>query len=347
MRSFSIRSVHSTRLVRVALGLAAVLVGVALAAPAARAAAPVLTLTAAPDVVLAGTPTTVTAHIDVPGASLILSRQRAGEADFTVLRTIVAGADGSVAWRPEPSRSLIYRVEFAGDSVWDATAAEAAIAVRPRLFLAAPKAVYQGRTAVFTARVAPAHPGAAVELQRRQDGVWTPWQTLTLDAESRAVYRWPTVVKGQFAFRLVMAADAGHTDGVSLRRVVAVQEPNPYNVPASAARFIVVDKSQYKLYYFEYGRIVRVFACVLGKPSTPTPLGKFKIYAKDTFPAVSSYGPRRLRYMGLFAIHGTDEPWLLQRFPRNYSHGCTRLANSNILWLFDRCRVGTRVWNVP
>jgi hypothetical protein len=59
------------------------------------------------------------------------------------------------------------------------------------------------------------------------------------------------------------------------------------------------------------------------------------------------YGPRRMRYKGLFAIHGTDEPWLLSRFPRNYSHGCTRLSNAHIRWLFAHCPVGTPVWNVP
>jgi lipoprotein-anchoring transpeptidase ErfK/SrfK len=59
------------------------------------------------------------------------------------------------------------------------------------------------------------------------------------------------------------------------------------------------------------------------------------------------YGPRRMRYLGAYAIHGTNEPWLLSRSPRNYSHGCTRLSNPHILWLFDRVHVGTPVWNVP
>jgi lipoprotein-anchoring transpeptidase ErfK/SrfK len=112
------------------------------------------------------------------------------------------------------------------------------------------------------------------------------------------------------------------------------------------AHFIVVDKSQYRLYYHEHGHIVRVFDCVLGKPSTPTPAGRFRIYAKDSN-VYGAYGARRMRYLGFFAIHGTNEPWLLTRFPRGYSHGCTRLSNTNILWLYARCPVGTQVWNVP
>jgi len=92
--------------------------------------------------------------------------------------------------------------------------------------------------------------------------------------------------------------------------------------------------------------VVRVFDCVLGRPSLPTPRGHYRIYAKDAH-MYGPYGPRRMRYLGAYAIHGTNEPWLLGRYPRNYSHGCTRLSNAHILWLFDRVPVGTPVWNVP
>jgi lipoprotein-anchoring transpeptidase ErfK/SrfK len=53
-----------------------------------------------------------------------------------------------------------------------------------------------------------------------------------------------------------------------------------------------------------------------------------------------------LGYVGIIGIHGTDQPQLLQRFPRAYSHGCTRLYNRDITWLYRRCPVGTRVWSV-
>ena len=120
----------------------------------------------------------------------------------------------------------------------------------------------------------------------------------------------------------------------------------PTACPTGPAHYIVVDRSQYKLYYMEHGILKKVFDCVLGRPSLPTPLGHFHIYAKDPHMG-GPYGPRRMRYLGDYAIHGTDEPWLLDRFPRNYSHGCTRLSNAHILWLFSRVPVGTPVWNVP
>jgi len=328
----------------VVLALAATALPVA--ALAAQAAAPTLSLSASPVVCTAGKTVTLTATVEVPGATLTVSRMRAGEDAFTVVRTVTADAGGTASWTPSPLRNTTYKVEYAGDAAWDAATAETSVAVRPSLRLGAPSWAYSGATAVFSARVVPSHPGATVELQRRAAGVWTAWRTLTLNQESRATYRWRPKAVGSFAFRLAMAADADHTDGLGTRVMVAVKNGNPYGIPVRPAHFIVADKSQYRLYYHEHGHIVRVFNCVLGKPSTPTPLGHFRIYAKD--PSMSgAYGPRRMRYMWLFAIHGTNEPWLLSRFPRGYSHGCTRLSNEHILWLYARCPVGTQVWNVP
>ena len=85
-------------------------------------------------------------------------------------------------------------------------------------------------------------------------------------------------------------------------------------MPARYAHLILVDVHKYKLYYYEHGVVVRVFDCVTGRPSLPTPIGHFHIYAKD--PHIGGpYGPYRMRYLGLFAIHGTDEPWLLEPVP--------------------------------
>ncbi len=329
----------------VALALAATL-GAVVLAPPALAGAPTLTVTAARDTITAGQTTSLTAQIDVPGAVLAVSRATGDSGVFLPIRTVTAGATGAVTWDVGPRRTSVFRVAFAGDDTWDPAIAEVTVSVRPRITLTATKAVYEGWKVKFVTAVTPAHPGATVELQQRVDGVWTKVRAITLNDASRAVYRWTSSGRGSQAFRMAMAADADHVEGASPRRFVQLRDPNPYRVPTNQARFIVVDTSKYKLFYHENGRIVRVFDCVLGKPSTPTPLGRYRIYAMDT-DVSGPYGPRRMRYMGLYAIHGTNEPGLLSHFPRNYSHGCTRLANTNILWLFERCRVGTPVWNVP
>ena len=337
----------------VGLGLAvgcllAALPSFALAEPTpSPTATPTLTVTAAPAVVTADAGVSLTANLGVPIATVQLSAMVAGEAVFTPIGIFTTDAAGLVSWSLAPQSTTTYRVDFAGDATWVAAGAETTVAVRPRMRLSGVGGVYQGKRVVFHARVIPAHPGATVLLERRKkNGDWVLVKELLLDADSRPRFSWKSDHHGRLRFRLTMAADAGHVAGRSRVCWVRIKDPNPYGVPIAEAHYIVVDISQYRLYYHEYGRIVRVFDCVLGRPSLPTPQGHYKIYAMDAH-MYGAYGPRRMRYMGDYAIHGTDEPWLLNRFPRNYSHGCTRLANTNVLWLFDRCRVGTHIWNVP
>ena len=333
--------------------LLAVVVFAAAAAPAHAAdealdapPTPPITFAADPGLITAVKTATLRVQIGVPGAVLVVTRGTAAAPTYALLRTVVADTTGTATWTVSPRRNSIYRVDFAGDAVWGAAFAETTVSVRPRLTLTATTPVYEGAKVTFSARARPAHPGATVDVQRLIAGTWTPWRSVKLDAESRATFRWVSDRRGYVAFRLAMTADADHVAGTGAKCVVRVKDPNPYDVPRSEAHFIVVDKSEYRLFYHQYGRIVRVFDCVLGKSSTPTPVGHFKIYAKDS-DVGGPYGPRRMRYLGAYAIHGTNEPWLLTRFPRAYSHGCTRLANTNILWLYGRVHVGTRVWNVP
>jgi hypothetical protein len=340
-----------------AFGLGAGLPAVAGAAGATSAATslapadPGLTLTASAPVVRAGQELTVVAHISLPGAALELSRRRAGESVFRPLAVLTADAHGNADWLAQPARSATYRVEYAGDASWAPASAEVAVRVRPaiELTLIPDDMVVKGRRVSARVRVTPAHPGGLVDLQLwdRATKAWTVVSTLTLGSDSRARSSWTTDTVGRLRVRVHMAADVDHAAGGSKVKGLRVLDPrNPYGVPARYPHLILVDLSKYKLYYHEYGKIVRVFDCVLGRPSLPTPRGHFRIYAKD--PVMGGpYGPRRMRYLGDYAIHGTDEPWLLNRFPRNYSHGCTRLSNAHILWLFSRVHVGTPVWNVP
>lgn len=321
-----------------------------LPAVAAAAEPPSLVLVADPLIVVQEQTTTLTATVEVAGATLTLSRKYAGEADFTVVATVDADAAGVATWAQRPAANATYRAEYAKDGeAWSPVAAEVEVGVRPRLRLrvTAPKLLLKGRPISCAVTVWPAHPGGTVVLQRRGKDGWETLQTLTLSDESAARTTWRTDRAGKLIVRARVAADAEHRVGVSSAWRRNVVDPrNPYGVPSRYPRLILVDLSKYKLYYHEHGQVVRVFDCVLGRPGLPTPRGHFKIYAKD--PSMGGpYGPRRLRYLGLYAIHGTNEPWLLQRHPRNYSHGCTRLANTNILWLYSRVRVGTPVWNVP
>ena len=173
--------------------------------------------------------------------------------------------------------------------------------------------------------VRPAHPGATVIVERRRDGAWAEWRSLTLGPASRAQTTWRADAVGVWPLRVVVAANADHLEGVSRVRRVQVVKPNPYNVPLDAKGIVVVDISQYRLRFYSYGTLLKSFPCVTGRPSLPTPIGHFSIYARGMWPG-GPYGARIMSYHPPCAIHGTNEPWLLKRFPRNFSHGCTRLA---------------------
>lgn len=332
--------------------LAAALLAVLAAAGASAAAEPApppLTLSASPSIVSWGKTASLDAHIGVPGAALTLSRKYPTEAQYTVVATATADVAGNASWRARTGVTTVYRVDFAGDGAWAPASAECTLNVRPRLTLrvTAVEPVLVGRRITFGVTVWPAHPAGTVMLQGWGKEGWGSLAEATLGDDSSATLAWRADAHGLLAVRASMAADADHAFGRStVWKTIVIDPRNPYNVPSSYPHLILVDLSKYKLYYHERGQVVRVFDCVLGRPGLPTPRGHFRIYAKDSGVG-GPYGPRRMRYLGNYAIHGTNEPWLLSRYPRNFSHGCTRLANANILWLYDRVHVGTPVWNVP
>ena len=332
-----------------AVAVAGIVSPSAAGAAAAGSADPGLTLTAAPQTIDGGHAARLTAHLDVPGATLQVSRRNAGESSFTPVRQVTVDDAGDSTWSVWPRGNATYRVEFAGATEWAPASAEAAIAVRPKVTLttSAPRTVFTGDRVTLSIAVAPQRPGGTVEVQRWDSGSWALLKSLTLSSSSKARWVWRPGKAGVQKLRARVVADETQAAAVSgVRRLEVYDASNPYGVPSKYPHLILVDISKYKLYYYERGHVVKVFDCVLGRPSLPTPPGHYKIYAKDPH-MYGPYGPRRMRYLGAYAIHGTNEPWLLSRWPRNYSHGCTRLSNAHILWLFDRVHVGTPVWNVP
>jgi len=337
---------YHAAVVLVVLALAALL-GTCLPVVAVAAEVPTVKLVAAPAAVVNGDLTKLTARVSVPQTTLTLSRQYAGASGFTTLDTAIADASGKVVWSRRPTANATYRVTVAGEAA--VVPADVSVGVRPRIALrvVSREPIITGRRVTLSISVRPSHPGAAVQLQRRSDGGWVLMKELVLGEASTARFSWRADTLGALAVRATMVADTDHLAGGSpVWKSAVYDRDNPYGVPTRYPHLILVDLSQYRLYYHEHGQVVRVFDCVLGRPGLPTPRGHYRIYAKDPSMGVP-YGPRRMRYLGAYAIHGTNEPWLLNRYPRSYSHGCTRLANANILWLYPRVPVGTPVWNVP
>jgi lipoprotein-anchoring transpeptidase ErfK/SrfK len=310
-------------------------------------AAPALSLVATPAVVTAGDPASLVVRLGIPGATVQLSRKTATDADFSLIGPLTTNARGVATFRAHPRRTTTYRVDYTGDGVaWLPASAEVVVAVHPLVSFSAPERVYRGRLARLAVTVRPAHPGTTVTIERRQDGVWAEWRSLTLGPDSRAQTTWRPGTVGASSLRVLVAADADHLAGLSRARRVLVVKPNPYNVPIDARGIIVVDISQYRLRFYSFGRLLKSFPCVTGRPSLPSPIGRFSIYARGMWPG-GPFGARIMAYHSPYAIHGTNEPHLLSRFPRNFSHGCTRLYNADAIWLYDHAPLGTPVWNVP
>jgi len=118
-------------------------------------------------------------------------------------------------------------------------------------------------------------------------------------------------------------------------------------------RRIVVSINERKLVLFEGDRALRIYEVAVGKPSTPTPQGKFAIinrvpnptyFARTGAVAPGANNPLGSRWMGLsaqgYGIHGTNAP---SSIGKAASHGCVRMRKQDLEELFEMVTVGTTV----
>jgi len=338
-----------------AIGPASALAATAASEPsAAKAAAgtadPGLTLSASAPVVQFGEQLTLAGHLAVPGATLTLSRRTSADVGFVGVQTRTADAAGNSTWSSQPQVSATYRLDYAGDAIWAPAQAEVAVGVAPVLSLgtAYRRPLFAGDPVTFEVALAPAHPGAVVELQRLDGGAWVTFQSVTLDGQSRASVRWAADPALQVSVRAFFAADADYSAASSDALKMYVNPANAHRVPRHFRHYVVIVIHEYRLYYYERGVMVRRFNVALGRPGYRTPVGTFHIWGKRE-PGGGPLGACVMFYTrrrGL-AIHGTDQPYLLNDpLPRDYSHGCARMYNTQARWLYARCPVGTTVQNL-
>ena len=88
--------------------------------------------------------------------------------------------------------------------------------------------------------------------------------------------------------------------------------------------------------------LLKTYPIAIGKPSTPTPKGVFKIINK----AVNPGGPFGIRWLGLnapngdYGIHGTNIP---SSIGKAVSNGCVRMFNKDVLEVSNLVGIGTKV----
>ena len=105
---------------------------------------------------------------------------------------------------------------------------------------------------------------------------------------------------------------------------------------------------------FRAGHLLRSYRAVVGKPSTPTPTGRFFVEETLVMAPGEPGGPFALALSarsnalqefeggpGQIALHGREE--LGGTLGSAVSHGCVRLATASIDWLAERIGPGTPV----
>src|SRR4051794_30540383 len=129
------------------------------------------------------------------------------------------------------------------------------------------------------------------------------------------------------------------------------------SVSAAGSKFIIINKSNNQLAYYENSQLKKVFSVGTGRSQSLTPEGNFKIvnkiknrpYYKDDIPGGDPRNPLGDRWLGLnargtwgttYAIHGNNNPSSIGGY---VSSGCIRMYDNEVEWLFNQVPTGTTV----
>ena len=123
----------------------------------------------------------------------------------------------------------------------------------------------------------------------------------------------------------------------------------------SPAKKIVINSASRFLSLYEGDKKVAMYPLGLGKVSTPTPTGYYKIRTKEVNPSWidpshpeyevpsgpnNPLGYRWMQIQGNYGIHGTNRPNSIGGY---VSNGCVRMLEKDVEELFDKVSIGTPV----
>lgn len=105
--------------------------------------------------------------------------------------------------------------------------------------------------------------------------------------------------------------------------------------------FLKISLPERRLYLYQRHYLFDSYPIAIGKPSTPSPHGLWKIINKKIMTGQQVYGTR---WLGLskprYGIHGTNNPSCIGKA---VSLGCIRLHNHHIETIFSLIPLGTLV----
>lgn len=104
---------------------------------------------------------------------------------------------------------------------------------------------------------------------------------------------------------------------------------------------IYIDTRRLRLYLYKNGVLFKSYPVAVGKKSTPTPKGHWKIINKGLWGA--QFGGHFMQLNipnGIYGIHGTDMP---SSIAHAVSHGCVRMYSKDAKEVYDLITLGTPV----
>ena len=153
--------------------------------------------------------------------------------------------------------------------------------------------------------------------------------------------------------RWALAASMAVVLGVQANGQATNETATTATQSAQVKRTIVVSLEDRKLALVEDGQVKKVYTVAIGKPSTPSPVGTFTIQRRVKNPVYQHDGktvqpgpgnPVGTRWMGLsvkgYGIHGTNQP---NSIGKAASHGCIRMAMSDLEEMYEMVSVGDQV----
>jgi hypothetical protein len=151
----------------------------------------------------------------------------------------------------------------------------------------------------------------------------------------------PTTSEGILAFQKYEGLDrTGVLNGATREALVAATHPTPVTRgPAGKRAEVLLDKQVALL--IKDNEVVRTIAVSTGKPSTPTPPGSYRVYAKIPrwwSTPFREWLPWALPFVGGIAFHELAD---VPVYPA--SHGCVRQPFSVARWTYDFAEIGMPV----
>jgi lipoprotein-anchoring transpeptidase ErfK/SrfK len=120
-------------------------------------------------------------------------------------------------------------------------------------------------------------------------------------------------------------------------------------------KLIEVNVVSKQMYLYDSGQLTRSYPISAGAPSTPTPIGQFKVYSKFAVQDMKGFNADGSKYLqphvhwinyflpGGYAVHGNYWRPLSAFGAINSSHGCVSLPDDEAEWVYDWTPIGTTV----